>query len=77
MITYLHEFATTDDLSQLSAVFLDDERLTEAAELTRKMMSLIQELISARERAGGAEDEVPKKRSNKPSQQQVELTPPY
>lgn len=49
MVTYLQEFANVSDLSQLSELFRDDDRLAEAA--VRAHSHLIQ--VSSRAYAAG------------------------
>ncbi|BDA40569.1 Exocyst complex component 5 [Coccomyxa sp. Obi] len=64
VITYLQEFANVSDLSELSELFRDDDRLAEAAAVTRHILTIGQELTFAKERVALL-DEAP--RSNGPS----------
>ncbi|KAK9823591.1 hypothetical protein WJX72_004079 [[Myrmecia] bisecta] len=52
VIQYMQEFAEITDFSQLSELFQDDDRLAEAAAMTRQILVLGLELTSAKERVG-------------------------
>ncbi|KAK9916806.1 hypothetical protein WJX75_007279 [Coccomyxa subellipsoidea] len=50
VVTYLQEFANVSQLSELSELFQDDNRLAEAAAVTRHILTIGQELTFAKER---------------------------
>ncbi|EIE26781.1 Sec10-domain-containing protein [Coccomyxa subellipsoidea C-169] len=50
VVTYLQEFANVAQLSELSELFQDDNRLAEAAAVTRHILTIGQELTFAKER---------------------------
>ncbi|KAK9825577.1 hypothetical protein WJX74_007103 [Apatococcus lobatus] len=70
VMTYLAEFASVSDFSELSELFQDDNRLAEAAAMTRQILALANEVMAAKERAGSSSTAVPSQ-SSRASQQGV------